>query len=399
MRILINDHCGHPFQVQLSRSLAARGHEVLHTYTGNLETPRGALERKPTDPDTFKISPLLLEKPFSRYGLLQRFRQELELGRRLEEKVQDFKPDVVISSNTPIGSQAILLSACEKAGISMVFWLQDILGFGIKVNLEKKLPFIGSLIGEYYVRREKFLLHKSRSIVVITEDFVPVCRDAGVNDANIHVIHNWAPLNELPVVDKHNVWSVDMGLDKTFNFLYSGTLGMKHNPRVLVDLALSFQGRANVRVVVITEGLGAEYLARQKSKHGLDNLVLMPFQPFEFFPQVQASGDVLIAILEPDAGVFAVPSKVLTSLCARKPLLMAVPPQNLAASTVSANGAGIVVSPDDIDGFIQGAERLYESIVLRESMAVNGRSYAETHFDIAHITDEFERIISRYLQP
>jgi len=31
MRILINDHAGHPFQVQLSRSLAAREHRVLHT--------------------------------------------------------------------------------------------------------------------------------------------------------------------------------------------------------------------------------------------------------------------------------------------------------------------------------------------------------------------------------
>jgi len=60
MRILINDHAGHPFQVQLSRSLASRGHQVLHTFTAGLQTPRGALQRREDDPDTFAIEPIAL---------------------------------------------------------------------------------------------------------------------------------------------------------------------------------------------------------------------------------------------------------------------------------------------------------------------------------------------------
>ena len=40
MRILINDHAGQPFQVELRRSLAARGHEVLRTFAAGLHTPR-----------------------------------------------------------------------------------------------------------------------------------------------------------------------------------------------------------------------------------------------------------------------------------------------------------------------------------------------------------------------
>jgi len=30
MRLLIHDYAGHPFQVQLSRELARRGHSVTH---------------------------------------------------------------------------------------------------------------------------------------------------------------------------------------------------------------------------------------------------------------------------------------------------------------------------------------------------------------------------------
>ncbi len=66
MKILIYDHAGHPFQVQLSRSLAARGHEVLHTFTAELQTPRGVLCLDESDPASLSIAPLPISTPFSR---------------------------------------------------------------------------------------------------------------------------------------------------------------------------------------------------------------------------------------------------------------------------------------------------------------------------------------------
>ena len=45
MRILVHDYAGHPFQVQLSRELARRGHDVLHLYCSSTHTPRGDLAR------------------------------------------------------------------------------------------------------------------------------------------------------------------------------------------------------------------------------------------------------------------------------------------------------------------------------------------------------------------
>ena len=393
MRILINDHAGHPFQVQLSRSLAARGHEVLHTFTAELQTPRGALRRREGDPTTFSITPIALSKEFSRYGLVRRYLQEKELGRVLKTKVNEFKPDVVISANTPLGAQAMLASACRENGAGFVFWLQDLLGVGIRNNLRKKLPFLGSLIGRYYMHLEYKLLKESNSVVVITEDFVPICQDAGVAEKDIQVVQNWAPLKDVPVLDKKNDWSCEQGVDQTFNFIYSGTLGMKHNPELLIKLALHFQDRDDVKIVVLTEGLGADYLKMETKKNGIGNLILMPFQPFEVLPMVLASADVLIANLEPDAGIFAVPSKVLTYLCAKRPLLLSVPPENLASRIVKDNGAGIVVPPSDENAFVQAAERLFSDKGLRENLAKNARAYAEKTFDIEKITDKFEKII------
>ena len=52
-RILVHDYAGHPFQVQLSRELAARGHSVLHVHSASVQTPQGALVRRADESDRF----------------------------------------------------------------------------------------------------------------------------------------------------------------------------------------------------------------------------------------------------------------------------------------------------------------------------------------------------------
>ena len=51
MKIFVHDYAGHPFQVDLSRELAVRGHEVNHAYFHGDLGPKGRLERSSVDPD------------------------------------------------------------------------------------------------------------------------------------------------------------------------------------------------------------------------------------------------------------------------------------------------------------------------------------------------------------
>ena len=97
MRILIHDYSCHPFQVELSRALAARGHDVLHLYSGSISTPRGGLVRRQEDPPGFDVRPLSLGKAIAKYDYFRRFTQELAYARLLEEAARDFKPAVIWS--------------------------------------------------------------------------------------------------------------------------------------------------------------------------------------------------------------------------------------------------------------------------------------------------------------
>ena len=114
-------------------------------------------------------------------------------------------------------------------------------------------------------------------------------------------------------------------------------------------------------------------------------LVLLPYQPYEVLPEVMASADVLVAILEPDAGVFSVPSKVLSYHCAGRPILAAIPAVNLAARIIERNGSGLVVEPSDENGFVARAWELVRQPAARREMGARALCYAEATFDIATI--------------
>ena len=126
----------------------------------------------------------------------------------------------------------------------------------------------------------------------------------GVDESKIRILENWAALDEVPQIPRKNAWAAEHGLVDKPVFLYSGTLGLKHRPDLLYDIAKTLKDEC--QVVVISEGVGRDFLEKMPP---LENLLLLDFQPYHRLPEVLASADVLLATLEADAGQFAVHSK------------------------------------------------------------------------------------------
>ena len=396
MRLLIHDYAGHPFAVELSRFLASKGHEVLHAYAGSLQTPRGDLALRPDDPPGLFINQIEMDPDYTQFKYSFRHRRLMEIayGKACASVLKDWKPDAVLSANTPTEAQEYILATCNSIGARFILWVQDFYSIAVDKLVRKKIPLIGSVIGAYYKRMERRQLHASDGIVAITEDFVPIMQNRfQICAERITVIPNWAPIASLPVLDKRNTWSRTMGMDDHFVFLYSGTLGMKHNPDMLLQLALQYRQNPTIRLVVISEGIGARWLLDKKEDHQLQNLHILAYQPFSLMPEVLASADVLLTVLDEDAGVFSVPSKVLTYLCARRPQLLAVPAVNLASRLIVASRAGVTVDPTDLEGFLKAAESLRSNPALAQACAMAGRLFAEQTFNIERIAARFGKVL------
>ena len=330
-----------------------------------------------------------------KYSFVRRRNMEVRYGHACADFIREWKPDAVLSGNTPTETQDPITQATIDVGGRFYYWLQDFYSLAVEKLVKDKIPVVGRLVGKWYRHLDTRQFKRSSRIVTITEDFTPILADEfGIPPEQIEVVPNWAAIEEIPTREKGNEWAVKHGLHNRFVFLYTGTIGMKHNPAMLLELAKRHRNDLDVRIVITSEGIGAEWLKKEAAAAKLENLLIFPYQPYNQLPNVMATGDVLIGLLEEDAGVFSVPSKTLSYLCAGRPLLLAVPPENLCSRFTLENGAGLTVAPGDMDGFLAAAENLRSSPALRESLAKNGRDYAERTFPIDQTAKNFERILA-----
>jgi glycosyltransferase involved in cell wall biosynthesis len=397
MRILVNEFSGHAFQIELSRELARRGHEILHVYfADNLSTPKGDIDTRAGELGNFSIEGLHVPMKFSKLSLRTRRKADIAYGKAVVAKVEAFKPDVVVSSNMPLDAQRLLLKAARSQNAKFIFWIQDVYSFAIRFVMKRKLGPLAGVAGAYYELLEKKLLRKSDAVVCISPGFAKIVTGWGVEPSRVFVIENWAPLDEIRPMDKDNAWAREHGVDRSFCFMYSGTLGMKHRPELLLALARSLEAGGDAKIKVIAAGAGADWLRENSKDVSKDVLEMLPFQPYKRVPEVMGASDVLIALLDSDAGAFAVPSKILSYLCAGRTLLLAAPRENHAAAVVERAGAGIVISPDSTDDFLKAATTLRENAGLRTRYAAYARAYAERSFNIAGIADRFLEAFSSH---
>lgn len=389
LRLLVHDFSGHPFQAELARSLAARGHQVLHAQCTSYASGKGSFD---TNPDgNPQYAAITLDRPFEKYRLRRRTADELRYARQFTRVAKHFEPDVVISCNDPLAAKLYFGVWAAIRRQRWVFWLQDLYSIAMTRELQRRSRF-GRHIGSFLQWVERRLLRSAEAVVAITKDFDDTLDAWGIDPSRRTVIENWAPLDEVPIRPRDNSWSATHGLNDQFTFLYAGTLGLKHDPGALGVLA---EANPDAEVVVVSEGPGADHLRRLSIDRSLSNLQVLPFQPWEALPDVLATADVLIVLLEPDAGTFSVPSKILTYLCAGRPILASMPPDNLGARTIEGAQAGVVIAPGDHEQFSQAASRLRGAPAERYRMGRSGRAHAERSFDIATITDRFEQLIQR----
>lgn len=393
-RIVVCDPSGHPFQVQLSRELARRGHQVLHLYWSDFLTPHGLLNRQDWDVASFSIAGVSIGEPHSKNSFIRRRRQEKQFGILAWECAQAFRPHVFVSCNMPIDAQDTVNAACRRKGVRLVSWLQDIYGIAASSILGSKLGAAGRMIGRYYERRERRLLRECDAIICISDDFADIVTSWKIPSEKCIVIPNWAPVQEINFEEEKNGWALSRNLHQNKIVMYTGTLGFKHNIEMIAAAAERMRQRSDVKFVVVSEGWKATQLRALITRMSLDNVEILPFQRYEQYSEVLGAADILIAFVDGDAGGYSVPSKVLSYLCAGRPIVLAAPEGNLASKTVIEAGAGLVVPAGASSEFAQAIARLMDDDGRRAVLGRNARRYAEAHFDIVRIADRFEPILA-----
>jgi glycosyltransferase involved in cell wall biosynthesis len=313
---------------------------------------------------------------------------------QLARQVRRRRPDVVLLGNTPVPTMVLLTAYLRARGIPLVLWQQDVQGVAISSFAGAKLGRAFRLVAEAIGIGERWVARRSAAVVVIADSFLDVHRRWGTAD-RVTVIPNWAPLGEIVPTARDNAWAREQGLAHVPSLVYSGTLGLKHNPSLLVGLARQVRDAGvPVHLTVVSEGPAVEMLRDEAVRLDVP-VTLLPFQPYDRLPEVLGSGDVLVVLLDQSAGAFSVPSKTLSYLCAGRPVLALMPAENMAAGLVAEAG-GCVLPPDEAS--LAEAGRWVAGVMRddarREELGQRARALAEQEFALDGCATLFEQILT-----
>lgn len=282
---------------------------------------------------------------------------------------------VYLESTPPI--QGMLGSLIKIfRGIPFVYDLQDIFpdslfnnGLATKDGLLWK---IGRVI-------ENFTYKHADKIIVISEDFKRNIMAKGVPEDKIVIVYNWVDQNAVIDIPREKNKLFDLyGLDRDkFYVSYNGNIGLSQNMDMLLEVAEEFQNNScykEIHFVLVGEGAYLNDVKRIVSQKRLDNVHLIPFQPYEDISYVFSLADASLVISKPGTGAASVPSKTWSIMSASRPVLANFD-ENELKDIITNNICGIFTKAGDKEAFKESILTLYNNRELAREMGKNGRNF------------------------
>lgn len=279
---------------------------------------------------------------------------------------------VFLDSTPPIqGMLGAFLKNLKR--IPFVYNLQDIFPDSLVNNgLTKE----GGILWKIGRMIENFSYRHADKIIVISEDFKKNIIAKGVPEDKIVVVYNWVDQNIVVDIPRENNKLFDKyNLDRSkFYVTYNGNIGLSQNMEMLLDVANDLKTNSDIQFVLVGEGANLEKVKHIVQEHQLDNVHLIPFQPYEDIGHVFSLGDVSLVISKPGTGSASVPSKTWSIMSASRPVLANFD-ENELKDIINKNQCGIFTKAGDKDAFKNAILKLYQNPELCRDYGQNGRQF------------------------
>lgn len=235
----------------------------------------------------------------------------------------------------------------------------------------------GSLIWKIGRMVEKITYRYADKIIVISEDFKKNIMAKGVPEDKIVVIYNWVDQNKVVDVPREENKLFEIyGLDRSkFYITYNGNIGLTQNMDMLLDVAKELQEEyEDIHFVLVGNGAYLDEVKRKVADQQLENVHLVPFQPYEDISHVFSLGDASLVISKPGVGANSVPSKTWSIMSASRPVLANFD-ENELKTIIENNHCGIFTKAGDKDAFKESILTLYNHRELCKEYGHNGRKF------------------------
>ena len=282
--------------------------------------------------------------------------------------------DVVVAVSPPITMAFAARLAALCHGCPMVLNVQDVFpDVAITVGALNSRQLIGLAR-----RLERTAYRAADAVTVLSTDLQEniTTKVAGLSrPPMVETIPNFVDTDNLRPLDRLTEYRRENRLGDRMVVMYAGNLGHSQSLDLVVEAARRHRNRDDLVYVINGGGVRAEEITAVAG--GLQNLIVIGYQPAERLAEVLATGDIHVVPLRTGLASASVPSKAYSAMAAGRPIIASVDQGTEVARMVADADAGLAVPPDDPDAFTAAVEYLVGDVELRTRMGVNARAWAE----------------------
>jgi colanic acid biosynthesis glycosyl transferase WcaI len=285
-----------------------------------------------------------------------------------------WRPQLVFVVEPPLTCAPAAILAAKICGAQAWLHVQD---------FEVDAAFDLGLLRNERLRRcafgaEKWLMRRFDRVSSISGAMLKKLGDKGVDPGRIGFFPNWVDTRLIRPLAGENRLRAELGIDtSTTVLLYSGNMGEKQGLNLIVEVARTFAGSANILFLLC--GDGAAKWRTMQAAAGLTNVRFIALQPLERLNELLNLADVHLLPQRAEAEDLVMPSKLTAIMASGRPVVASA----RAGSDVAraAGAGGLVVPPGDAEAFGAAIRKLLSDVRLRADLARAGRVYAASNWD------------------
>ena len=297
---------------------------------------------------------------------------------------------VVVSPPLLLGTAAAIVHGLR--GIPFVFHVQD-LQPDAAVGLGMLKP---GLLTRALYRLEAIAYRSAARVSGISGSMLQAFQKKGVPAAKQLYFPNSVRVSSRNGSPPQGVFRRRHGIaDDDLLVVYSGNLGVKQGLGIILDAAQLCED-PRVQFIICGDGAARPALSKLAQESGLKNLRLLPLQAPAAFEEMMVDADLSLITQQAGSGKFFLPSKLLTSLVFRKPIVAVADPDSELALAIREGDFGICLSPERPNELANQLDQWVDAGPRLEEMARKGRIYVE-RFDAERVLGAFEAELKKLL--
>ncbi|RZJ79875.1 MAG: glycosyltransferase WbuB [Flavobacterium sp.] len=308
---------------------------------------------------------------------------EYQFLKQIKRHYNNIKFDLILYSTPPITFAKVIKYIKQRDQAQAYLLLKDIFPQNaVDLGMLKK----GGLLHRYFKRREKQLYELSDHIGCMSSANVKflLAHHPELNPKNVEVNPNSISPRPMFLAETEK-----SKLRQAFNipltatvFIYGGNLGKPQGIHFLIKVLIANIDRSDAFFLIVGDGTEFRLLQEQIKVYSFTNVLLLKGLPKDQYDELVMVSDVGLIFLHPCFTIPNYPSRLLSYMEAKMPILAATDKNTDIGDIMVSNGFGLWCESGDLDCFNLNLEVLIKNKEKVKEMGLNGYNYLINNYQV-----------------